>query len=638
MKIPNIIERFKYYNGEELFLWIQTIALHPSNQIFQSRFELLLGLLFSIHPNEFKGNKLTRNEFEKFINDFKSDFIKDFPEFSMLEDWKPFNQLKTIPFFYKKKQYYFFYGVLERPYEFLRQFSNLYSQKNNEELNELIIIQSLLETSLEFQTKIIEELLAVDESEINSETIYIPSQQYFDSISPLFKIEDWMLYDLESLPIFKLGDFKNIIDNIYKKYINCDLFKSLHVQFPNGHNYFLIPQVHLEVLYEHGKKLINSSSNKKQLKCLIYQNFILRLQKKCTQFFTIQKRLAQILQKNINRNLAESTDVIFGINSNKIFFFKAVKHNFENELKKDVENTIDEIKKIIEEIKKEEVVGLCYFDKKVITIPVIEMEFWAIVVFESLSLNYKMFLDKSIEKDNIWIINMMDLQGIFEFLDSNLSFISFLKNDREFLEKTKVNYMDYLDRFAYYIENGESYLGAGKYPDWISFDAHYWSDFYNKKLFEKYQDNIFELVEKEYPDTYNYINKRFDNFENIYEVIDEGKLNGGLVIKYNKQIIWITYPINGYNCTDEEVKSYSGLIGPLYAYYISKLKEVFQELFRKNDAEFTTEYCLEIYPASLIKRIDELNDLMPYVSKLSDKNPILVVTERSNISRKIFQK
>lgn len=58
------------YNPRELFLWIQTTAVHPANLRFQTRFELLLGVLFSISSEKFKGNALTHEDFKGFIQGF----------------------------------------------------------------------------------------------------------------------------------------------------------------------------------------------------------------------------------------------------------------------------------------------------------------------------------------------------------------------------------------------------------------------------------------------------------------------------------------------------------------------------------------------------------------------------------------
>lgn len=251
-----------------------------------------------------------------------------------------------------------------------------------------------------------------------------------------------------------------------------------------------------------------------------------------------------------------------------------------------------------------------------------EVEFWAVVVYENTTLSHQVELPKDTDMRNIWIVNMLDLQAIFEFLPTDLSLVKFLRNDEELLNRIPVSCIDYLDRFAYYISNGESYMRAGKYPDWISFSPHSWHYFYHEKLHEKYQDNIYELIECEVPDTFNYVGKQD---ENLYEIVDKGHLNGGIVVKYDEHLIWILYP-NGLEFIEDEAKEYSCFIGPLYADYLVKLKGPLLELFKRYNFNFEKSYRIVIYPASLIERTKELHFLKPHVSQLNKANPLIVIT------------
>ena len=53
--IRSIIEHsqnwMKKYNKSELIKWVQVCSIHPSNQIYQGRFELLLGIALSVRDN-----------------------------------------------------------------------------------------------------------------------------------------------------------------------------------------------------------------------------------------------------------------------------------------------------------------------------------------------------------------------------------------------------------------------------------------------------------------------------------------------------------------------------------------------------------------------------------------------------------
>lgn len=617
-----IKEWMQKYNPKELFLWIQTTAIHPANQIYQIRFELLLGLLFSIPAKQFKGNAITRDEYKSFIEHFEDDFSR---YFLMLEDWQPFGQLKLIPYFLDRKKYYFFYGQLERPYEFLQQFENIFLLTNYQETyGELSQLKKLFVLSLQFQTNLIEKINTLEESKIDAQNIYVPSQAYFAEICPFFEIEPQKLYLLENLSIIEIGTLQTTEEEILSKCLDIELFKTFHVRLA-GRSYFLIPQLHLEILYKIAKKTILESTNKELLTLLIHKNFVSRVQKSCIRFFTIRNIIAEVLQAGTNKNLAEGADAIVRVDADKLLFFKVAKHGYEVDLSEQAEDVIRTVQTIISNIEKEEIVGLHYLNDEIIAVPVSKMEIWAIVVYENTTLNCKITLKHVTKKPTTVVISVIDLQAIFNYLSSRLSFIKFLKNDKELLSMLTIRSSDYMDRFAYYISNGEAYLKMGATPDLLVFAPHQWHNFHHEKLFEKYKDDIFELIEHEFPKSFNRIEKLCDN---IYEVLETGMLNGGRVVKYRKNLVWIMYPLDGFNNTKDEIQSYSGLLGPLYADYVDKLREPLSELFKKYDFNFQSGYRIVLYPASYIGRDEHLQFLKPYISQVSKNKPLVVVTKR----------
>jgi hypothetical protein len=237
------------YNPRELLLWIQTIAVHPANMRFQIRFELLLGILFSIPPEKFKGNTLAREDVENLIQDFGKDFSR---HLLPVEDYQPFDQLKLIPYFFKKRKYCFFYGALERPYEFLGLFGSLYLANNNgTDCNELSLLESLFVMSLEFQNHLLEKLSHNEEAKIGSEHVYVPTREFFDEVSPFFEIDSHHMDGLGGLSVIEL------------LCATGNLFKTLFVHL-SGCNYLLIPQIHLEVLFDIGNRFLKSSPDSLQ--------------------------------------------------------------------------------------------------------------------------------------------------------------------------------------------------------------------------------------------------------------------------------------------------------------------------------------------------------------------------------------
>jgi hypothetical protein len=621
-KLSKIKEWMQKYNPRELLLWIQTTAIHPANQIYQIRFEVLLALLFSIPAEQFEENAITRDEFRRFVKYFEDEFVR---YFLMLEDWQPFSQLKQIPYFFDKKKYFFFYGHLERPYEFLQQFGTIFLlPKYQETFGEISKLRNLFVLSLQFQNNLIEKIIILEESKIEAQKIYVPSQEYFSEICPFFEIDSQKLYLLEDHSCIEAGAFQIAEEEILSKCLDVELFKTFHIRLKEN-NYFLIPQLHLEILYKTAKRTILESKNKELLTSLIHKNFISQVQKNCFRFFTIRNITDKVLQVGTNKNLSDGADTIVRVDADKLLLFKVAEHGYEVDLSEQVEDAIRTAQTIISNIEKEEIVGLHYLNDEIIAVPVSKMEIWAIVVYENTTLNCRITLKHVIKKPTTIVISIIDLQAIFDYLSSGLSFIKFLKNDKELLSISTIQSSDYIDRFAYYISNGEAYLKMGATPTLLVFAPHQWHNFHLEKLFKKYQDDIFELIEREFP---NYFNRAKKCDDNIYEVIETGMLNGGRVVKFGTNLVWIMYPLDGFNNTEDEISSYSRLLGPLYADYVNKLREPLSKLFKKYDFNFQTGYRIVLYPASYIERDEHLQFLKPYVSQLSQSMPLLVVTKR----------
>jgi hypothetical protein len=265
--------------------------------------------------------------------------------------------------------------------------------------------------------------------------------------------------------------------------------------------------------------------------------------------------------------------------------------------------------------------------------PVDKLEFWSIFVFESPTPYYQVDQSPDIFDGPLWLVNMMDLQGIFTFLPSALSLVKYLRNDKEVQNKLQLSSVDYLDRFAYYFANNESYpIMAFPASAMITFASHEWHYFYHERLFEKFQDNIYELIEHEFPDRFNYVEKYHDN---LYEVIDTEAFDGGRVFKYAEHLIWIMYPPNNIDNTEEEIRVSIGLLAPLYAYYVSKIWEPLLELLRKHDLYLQSRYRVAIYPASYVKRKKHYEYLQGYVFQLCKDKPLIVVTHRISESLNI---
>jgi hypothetical protein len=101
----NIRDIFSHYSFEQLYSWIAASAVHPYNQMFILRFEIMMACLLSIRPDKFAKQKLEHRVFSEILEKTSCE-LAAFT--SMLEDFEPLFQLKKIPLFLGKEKYYFF--------------------------------------------------------------------------------------------------------------------------------------------------------------------------------------------------------------------------------------------------------------------------------------------------------------------------------------------------------------------------------------------------------------------------------------------------------------------------------------------------------------------------------------------------
>jgi len=100
-----LIKQLSKYNKKDLYLWLIVSMIHPSNQKFGIRYELLIHTLLAIEEDKFLNKELTKEKFEEFISWFEKEYSN---HFVMMEDFEPFSQTKLIPLLLNRKKYYFF--------------------------------------------------------------------------------------------------------------------------------------------------------------------------------------------------------------------------------------------------------------------------------------------------------------------------------------------------------------------------------------------------------------------------------------------------------------------------------------------------------------------------------------------------
>lgn len=592
LNVEKIIQELKKYNFDDLYLWFSIVSIHPSNQNYGLRIDLLLGLLLSIPQEDFKGQKFGRNECCSLLNSY---WELTNPYFISLEDFNPFNQLELIPFFWKQNKYYYFYGTYERPHEYLKAFSELYC-KSDTTSKDFEYIRTNLKTSLEFQTLLLKKIVVNKESKQQSDNFFVPSESYYDSLSTYFIIQQ------KNKKLFKnMLPFKPISSTnpeiIMNSIVASNFYDSLYVK-SKKHSYMLWPSGHIEALYKTSKAI----TDKVPEQDILLKSKQRKLRKICSQFFTIKAIIAGVYTTTDKANMVKDFDVVSVVDGSKIILFKLIKAEDEGSFKNEVNHykqKVDEMREIISE---HDITGISYFmsPSQIYGIPSKEVEFFTIFVYQRETLaDFALKIGRKDFAVTDKIIALKDIEQLFNLLSMPLSFIKFIRNDNELLSKVSSLSVDFLDRVIYYTDNNESYLSQGLLPNFILFQPHGWSDYYNNYLIEKYKDNIHELLNKNDLDIFNQVNSLGNN---RYSCLNSAYLDGGHAVKLSDdKLIFISLAHQGYFCKQMEIRT-AEFVADIYSYYISKLEKSLKVFLKDNGIIFPQFSMITVLPKSYVKR------------------------------------
>ncbi len=285
-----------------------------------------------------------------------------------------------------------------------------------------------------------------------------------------------------------------------------------------------------------------------------------------------------------------------------------------------------EVQQIVQGMKQGDLIGLRYADnpQKIPAIPTAVAEIFAIYIIPKLKLEPIIFsLPEDLKDKNNFIMILNDVPRVFELISSPLAFIKFLRDDDELRKNTRILTTDFLDRFIYYIENGNSFFQQGKPYFFALFEPHSWSEYYFKKLYEKSKDAIYELIERYFPDYFNEIKDRGDG---VYGLNATSTLTAAYATQFDNGLFIASLPPDGYFCIGEEIK-FSEFIAHFYTYYFNKFKKHLKEFFDVYGICLDELYGISVMPVTYIKRND-ITHLLSIASKVNEQNPIEIMTGR----------
>ncbi|CQR52433.1 hypothetical protein [Paenibacillus riograndensis] len=608
MNLKEVSDWMKNYNFKELLLWIQAAAVHPNNQLYQLRFEYLVACLLSVRQTDFLQKPLEYKDFKKFLDNF---FRKTNIEYSSAEDFTPFSQLELIPYFYNGTKYYFFYGSLERPREFIEKFDWMYLKTDIDSTLQDHLAE-VFEASLGFQTNILNQIVSNPESSVITKSYYIPSVEYLNYIGQYFQTN---VHDFKSMSI---GEFESNI-TIIDKANAATLFKKILIKTADDEAFYVLPQLHTEVLFTIADNLLYSESNQKINLIDATNALALQLRYACEGFFNRHYVLDNIVDIS-NTNLLKQNEVVVRVADNQLVYFHLLR--VRNNSVFSMDTAISIVNNRIQQINFNDLMGLKhYFYDEPQLVPPEALEITSVIVFEHTGINCPPF---GVPPTNISYFSFLDLKRLFEQLDSGEEFIRYVKESKFIGAVSRVVTIDALDKFAYFLENGKKFFESGKIAGVISFPTHGWHDYYMNYLSKKYKDNVFEITEQLHPYYYDMVLKQG---ESVYEICNKRTLNGGILLTPSDTVILLKYPLHLFQISNAEaVKIGEKLLKPMLSEYFVKLHSSYVLLFQEYDLQLHEVINVHLCPVEEILEGGKLSFLSEHLDEIYDEHPFVITT------------
>ncbi|MFB7817075.1 hypothetical protein ACFC0X_23255 [Paenibacillus chitinolyticus] len=618
MNLKEISDWMKNYNFKQLLLWIQVVAVHPNNQLYQLRFEYLVACLLSIRETDFLQTPLEYKEFKKFLDTF---FRKTNIEYARYEDFTPFSQLELIPYFYNGTKYYFFYGALERPREFIEKFDWMYLKTDIDSTLQNHLAE-LFETSLDFQSDILKQIVSNPESSVTTKTYYIPSVEYLNYIGQYFQTN---IHEFKSMSI---GEFESSILKIDKANAST-LFEKILIKATNGEAFYVLPQLHTEVLFTIADNLLYSESNQKINLINATNALALQLRYACEGFFNRHYVLDNIIDISNNSLLKQNEVAVRGAD-NQIVYFHLLR--VRNNSVFSMDTAISMLNNRIQQINLNSLIGLKHpFSEEPQLVPPRALEITVVIVFEHTGINCPPF---GVPPTTVSYFSFLDLKRLFELLDSGEEFIRYIKESKFIGDVSRVITIDALDKFAYFLENGKKFFESGKMAGIISFPTHGWHDYYMDYISRKYADKVFEITEQFHPYYYDMVLKQG---ESVYEICNRRTLNGGILLTPSDTVIMLKYPVHIFQISNiDAVKMGEKLLKPMLSEYFVKLHNPYVLLFQEYGLQLHEVINVHLCPIEEILKEGKLSFLLEHLDKVTNEQPFVITTRWNSKKQQKF--
>ncbi|HEX3080645.1 MAG TPA: hypothetical protein VHQ04_09285, partial [Puia sp.] len=560
---------FKAYNFSELLNWLQVIICYPSNQRFINRIEFLIGQLLAIPSNEFKGDPVTRQDIVRLFDGTKKSYDALFFTY---EDFTAFPQENLIPLFFEGERFYFFYAGLERPYEYYTELIDRYFISPLKDIPGMQEIKSLLDSSLCFQTQLLLKIREEYKKPVNQEGICIPDDTFYQSVVRFFYDVFQPKNELVAYAI-PIGAVKHkSLQEIMEALIGMKLFnKKLFVNM-GDRVAWLYPHLHCKMIMDMARSLVQENSS---AHALLQQNLCDRLIYASHNLFSLYKTVINVTSDkgtvNLNIDHAVFTD------RNKLILFKTVEYSWQEDVSDALEAAIYAGGKTVDKLKSLPELTIAVSSDDTYQVSTAQIEIILIVVFDILTLNVKAVIQKlTWNYDQLYCLAFMDLLALFSELKHGMNVIKYLK-DENALRKSAKGYMgEYIERFAFYIQNGNTFTRTAQTYNFVTFVPHMWHDYLHPKLWENAKDeaawleihrktkNFFNMVEKPEP--------------GIWRLTKTSNTSGAFLLQLPSTFVWVMLPDFSQQLTEFEFSTSYNLVGELFKEYLKKHEDSFTKL------------------------------------------------------------
>ncbi len=559
------------FSFRETLDWLQAVFCYPGNELYARRIEFVIAKLFTIPPDQFEEKKISRDDVIELFERLKAyDKI-----FYMHEDFEGFSQLNLIPIYYNTERYYFFYAGWERPYEDYLYFIDRFLFSQPDVLPEFQHLHKVFVSSLSFQTKL---LLQIKElvSEISGvrQNVYVPNELFTSSISALFAtcLPDRTIIKQYGL---RVGEFANrTTQDLYENSIEQKLLSSKLFILQGDDVVWLYPQNHLAVLVEIGKSIFKSKFERHLLQERLKYTLGIITERAFTRYRTAISLLVG------DKEIISSLTHVVMANENTLLLYMVAGYSLDEDLSSPIIDAIRRMEQIVETIEAATVISVKTLIAKKVSIGTAQLQLMPVVIFDPLNLSYKAAIPKtSIKRDDFHLLSMNDYRSIISVLKSGQNVIKFLIEEQKLHSKNQFPVVgEYMDRFAFYVSNGMSFIRSAQSFNVFVFEAHIWHDFIHDRMHKELKDEDVHLeihrIAKNY---YNELEKIEDG---VWRLTHTANTCGAFLLFLESSIVWIKLPDYGQLLSEKEFSIAYTLVGVLFKEYLKKGETLYFEVLK----------------------------------------------------------